>query len=184
MAGARPGAGHQGRFMAETLLVRDVMRIGVATCKQDIPVQAVAVQMLEQNCTALIVIDEEGDSRGWIGERHLAAAFARAGKAAGAAEDGPFSPDLTAADIMDEDIPESPADIPLTAAVQIMADARVDHLFYLHRAAGMAWPSAVLELRDAVRALAGPEYIRNQGTGAPRPTPMDLFRQRYGLKKG
>ena len=170
--------------MAETLLVRDVMRIGVPTCKPDITVQAVAVQMLEANCTALIVIDEEGDSRGWIGERHLAAAFARVEKAAGAADGAPPSPNLTAADIMDEDIPESAADIPLAVAVQIMADAGVDHLFYLHRAAGQAWPSAMLALRDVVRALAGPEYIKGQGAGAPRPTPMDLFRQRYGLKKG
>jgi CBS domain-containing protein len=158
-----------------------VMRIGVPTCKQDLPVQAVAVQMLEGNCTALIVIDEEGDSRGWIGERQLAAAFAYAGKAGGSAENAPLSSNLTAADIMDEDIPESAADIPLATAVQIMADAGVDHLFCLHRAAGLAWPAAVLALRDVVRALAGPEYIQNQGTGAPRPTPMDLFRQRYGL---
>ena len=63
--------------MAETLLVRDVMRIGVPTCKQDVSVQAVAVQMLAGDYTALIVIDEEGDSRGWIGERQLAAAFTR-----------------------------------------------------------------------------------------------------------
>ena len=166
--------------MAETLLVRDVMRIGVPTCKQDVPVQAVAVQMLEASCTAVIVIDEEGDSRGWIGERHLSAAYARAGKAV---EGSAPSSSLTAADIMDEDIPESAADIPLAEAVRIMSDAGVDHLFYLHRAAGRAWPSAVLALRDVVRALAGPEYIRDQGAGAPRPTPMDLFRQRYGLKK-
>jgi len=39
----------------------------------------------------------------------------------------------------------------------------------------------VLSLRDVVKALAGPEYIKNQGHAAPRPTPMDLFRQRYGL---
>ena len=83
---------------------------------------------------------------------------------------------------MDEDIPESAVDIPLTTAVQIMADAGVDHLFYLHRAAGLAWPSAILALRDVVRALAGSAYIQNQGTGAPRPTPLELYRQRYGLK--
>jgi hypothetical protein len=32
-----------------------------------------------------------------------------------------------------------------------------------------------------VKALAGPEYLKNQGMHAARPTPMDLFRQRYGL---
>jgi hypothetical protein len=31
--------------------------------------------------------------------------------------------------------------------------------------------------------LAGPDYFKGQGTGAPRPTPMDLFRQRHGMAK-
>jgi len=34
-----------------------------------------------------------------------------------------------------------------------------------------------------VKALAGPEYLQNQGMHAARPTPMDLFHQRYGLAK-
>jgi hypothetical protein len=32
-----------------------------------------------------------------------------------------------------------------------------------------------------VKALAGPEYLKNQGMHAARPTPMDLFRQRNRL---
>jgi CBS domain-containing protein len=171
--------------MTGQLLVRDIMRIGVPTCKAELRVQAVAQQMIEQNCTALIVLDEDGDSRGWIGERHLAAAYQRAAAAvqdenAGDNPAAVATSGLTAADIMEEMIPECPADIPLGAAVQIMADANVDHLFFLHRAAGQAWPASLVSLRDVVRALAGPEYIRDQGAGAPPPTPMDLFRQRYG----
>jgi hypothetical protein len=88
---------------------------------------------------------------------------------------------LTAQDIMDEDVPEGPADIPLAATVQLMADMGVDHLFYMHNAGGKTWPASVLNLRDVVKALAGPEYIKVQGMHAVRPTPMDLFRQRYGL---
>ena len=84
---------------------------------------------------------------------------------------------------MDEDVPECPSDIPLGAAVSIMADLGVDHLFFLHHAAGRTWPASVLSLRDVVKALAGPEYLKNQGMHAARPTPMDLFRQRYGLAK-
>ena len=82
---------------------------------------------------------------------------------------------------MDEDVPEAPADIPLSATVQIMADMGVDHLFFMHNAGGKTWPASVLNLRDVVKALAGPEYIKVQGMHAARPTPMDLFRQRYGL---
>jgi CBS domain-containing protein len=157
------------------LLVRDVMRIGVPSCHLEDSVEAVAAQMLEQNATALVVIDEDVDSRGWINESLLAAAFQRR-EAGGAGSD---AAGLTAAEIMDEQVPECPAEIPLAAAVQIMADQHVDHLFILHRASGRALPAAVLNQRDIVRALAGPEYVRNQGVGAARPTPMDLFRQRY-----
>ncbi len=82
---------------------------------------------------------------------------------------------------MDEDVPECPADIPLAAAAQLMADAGVDHLFFPHHAGGRTWPASVLSRRDLVRVLAGPEYLKDQGTAAPRPTPMDLFRQRYGM---
>jgi hypothetical protein len=97
---------------------------------------------------------------------------------AGAREDAPA---LTAADIMDEVVPDAPSDIPLIAGAQIMADANVDHLFFLHKAGGRVWPASVLNHRDLIRAMAGPDYIQSQGAGAARPTPMDLFRQRYGL---
>jgi hypothetical protein len=125
------------------------------------------------------VLDEDGDSRGWINERKLAAAYLRAAQGS----DDDRAAHLTAADIMEEDVPECPADIPLAAAIQIMTDMGVDHLFFLHHAGGRAWPASVLSLRDVVRALAGLEYVRDQGAAAPRPTPMDLFKQRYGLPR-
>ncbi len=161
--------------MPDQLLVRDVMRIGVPTCKESDTLDKVAALMLDQAATALVVLDEEADTRGWINEARLAQAYLQA------ASLPPDADLLTAADIMDEDVSEAPSDIPLAAAAQLMADTGVDHLFFLHHAAGRTWPASVLGLRDLVRALAGPEYIKNQGTAAPRPTPMDLFRQRYGL---
>jgi len=162
--------------MPEQLLVRDVMRIGVPTCHAEDLLSTVATQILELNCTALIVLDDNGHALGWINEHHLANAYLRIAVA-------PANPTiaLTAADVMDEIVPDCPADIPLSAAVQIMADRGVDHLFFLHHAGGRTWPKSVLSLRDVVRTLAGPEHIQGQGVGAPRPTPMDLFRQRYGL---
>jgi predicted transcriptional regulator len=158
-----------------SLLVRDVMRIGVPTCKLEDTLAHVAALMIDGGYTAVVVLDEEADTRGWINERILASAYE---KAAATAEDASQS---AAQDVMDEDVPECPSDIPLTAAAQLMADAGVDHLFFLHHAGGRAWPASVLSQRDLVRVLAGPEYIKNQGAAAPRPTPMDLFRQRYGL---
>jgi predicted transcriptional regulator len=159
--------------MADALLVRDVMRIGVPTCKVDDPIVPLAQQMIEQGWTAVVVMDDDGDARGWISERMLAVAYTHSDRVTQA----------TAADIMDEDVPEAPADIPLSASVQIMADMGVDHLFFMHNAGGKSWPASVLNLRDVVKALAGPEFIKAQGMHATRPTPMDLFRQRYGLPK-
>jgi CBS-domain-containing membrane protein len=167
--------------MPDPLLIRDVMRIGVPTCKETDPLDKVAALMLDQAATALVVLDEEADTRGWISEARLAQAYLRIAQTLEVSETSRVSPTFTAADIMDEHVPEAPSDIPLAAGAQLMADMGVDHLFFLHHAAGRTWPASVLSLRDLVRALAGPEYIKDQGTAAPRPTPMDLFRQRYGL---
>jgi CBS domain-containing protein len=177
--------------MPEPLLVRDVMRIGVPTCKLEDTLEKVAALMIDQAATALVVLDEDADTRGWISEERLAAAFLRRAPTfevpsvpndvAGTGETSKDSGFQTAAEIMDEKVPEAPSDIPLAAAAQLMADMGVDHVFFLHHAGGRTWPASVLSRRDLVRALAGPEYIRDQGSAAPRPTPMDLFRQRYGL---
>ncbi len=167
--------------MSDSLLVRDVMRIGVPTCKESDPLDRVAALMLDQAATALIVLDEEADTRGWINEARLAAAYLHIAQTT---EKGAFAARvaaLTAADIMDEAVPHAPSDIPLLAAAQLMADMGVDHLFFLHHAAGRAWPASVLSLRDLVRVLAGPTYLKDQGTAAPRLSPLDLFRQRHGL---
>lgn len=161
--------------MSEPLLVRDVMRIGVPTCKVDDPIVPLARQMIEQGWTAIVVMDDDGDARGWINEHMMAVAYVRVAQTSGG---------LAAQDIMEEEVPEASADIPLAATVQLMRDMGVDHLFYMHDAGGKTWPASVLNLRDVVKALAGPEYIKMQGMHAARPTPMDLFRQRYGLPDG
>ena len=166
--------------MSDQLLVRDVMRIGVPTCRWDEPISKVAALMIDQGATAVVVLDEDGDTRGWINEARLAMLYPRLAQS-GTAD--PADSVHTANDIMDERTPECPSDAPLAVAVQLMADHGVDHLFFLHRAGGRAWPASVLSYRDVVRALAGPQYTKDQGTAAPRPTPMDLFRQRYGLPK-
>jgi CBS domain-containing protein len=156
------------------------MRIGVPTCKVADPIVPLAQQMVEQGWTAVVVMDDDGDARGWLNEHMLAAAYVRVAQTFEVSE---TSKVLTAQDIMDEDVPEAPADIPLAAAVHLMADMGVDHLFFMHNAGGRSWPASVLNLRDVVKALAGPEYIKVQGMHAARPTPMDLFRQRHGLPK-
>jgi len=161
--------------MSNQLLARDVMRIGVPTCKPGQPIDRLAAQMVEHGWTAVVVLDDEGDARGWINERMMAQGYVR--QVALSAGGSP----LTAADIMEEHVPQAGADLPLAAIVQLMGDLGVDHMFFMHHAGGRSWPASMLSLRDLVKALAGPEYIRHQGIHAQRLTPMDLFRQRYGL---
>jgi CBS domain-containing protein len=69
--------------------------------------------MIDQGWTAVVVMDDDGDARGWINERMLAVAFTL----------GERANELTAAQVLDEDVPEAPADIPLSATVQLMADS-------------------------------------------------------------
>lgn len=129
--------------MTEPLLVRDVMRIGVPTCKLTDPIVPLAGQMIDQGWTAVVVMDDDGDARGWINERMLALVYTR-GEPASA---------LAAADIMDEDVPEARVDIPLGASVEIMADMGVDHLFFMHNA------------REELAGFRAESAGRSQGVG-------------------
>ena len=62
--------------MTAPLLVRDVMRIGVPTCKLEDSVAHVAALMIDGGHTAVVVLDEEADTRGWVNEHILASAYA------------------------------------------------------------------------------------------------------------
>ena len=63
--------------MPDPLLIRDVMRIGVPTCKMEDTLQQIAALMVDQAASALVVLDEDGDTRGWIERRMLAKAYLR-----------------------------------------------------------------------------------------------------------
>jgi len=68
--------------MSSPLLIRDVMRIGVPTCKLEDTVAHVAALMIDGGHTAVVVLDEEADTRGWGSEHILASAYVRAAAAA------------------------------------------------------------------------------------------------------
>ena len=63
--------------MPSPLLVRDVMRIGVPTCKLEDTVAHVAALMIDGGHSAVIVLDEEAYTRGWVNEHILASAYQR-----------------------------------------------------------------------------------------------------------
>ena len=60
-----------------TTLVRDLMQVGVPTCREDTPLKDVARLLVERNVAALIVLDEDANMVGWIGDQHVARAINR-----------------------------------------------------------------------------------------------------------
>ena len=129
----------------KTLLVRDVMTIGVPVCREAETCGAVAARLKEQANQAKVVValDEGGMACGWLTrERLVENAFHLVGH------------------VMDEDIPTVPPDIPAEAAAQLMRDRGVEHLFLMHDWPGEPRPSAVISLRTVEARLKNGEKVR------------------------
>jgi crotonyl-CoA carboxylase/reductase len=159
--------------------VRDLMHIGVSTCRTNTSVAEVARTLLRENLEALIVLDGNGHAIGMLSKREVVAAYARAETRSRG------GPTLTAADVMRPDIPEVPADIPAIAAAQIMLDQGVREVYLMHHAAGISWPAAALRFEDVLRYLAAESEVdlASMGAGAPRKSPVETFMERYSRTK-
>jgi predicted transcriptional regulator len=150
-------------------VVRDLMTVGVTTCPLGTTVSEIARLMVEKNLEAVVVLDEEGDARGYVGQTEVIEAIAH-----------PNHRDLKVEDVMHEDIPQVPADIPIAAAAQIMRDQGVRVLFFMHHAGGIHYPAGILSYHHLLRFLAArsPEELRDLGIQAVRQSPMEAFIQR------
>ena len=80
------------------------MQVGVPTCREDTPLKEAARLLVERNVGALIVLDEDANMTGWIGEHHMARV---------AGEDTSF---LVAGDVLNEQVPVILPDVPAAAA--------------------------------------------------------------------
>jgi CBS domain-containing protein len=152
--------------MTERVLVRDLMAVGVATCPLDAPIVDVARLLLDKQLEAVVVLDAEGHGAGIVGREELARAYIR--------ED---CRSLTAEDVMSDEIPEVPPDIPLVAAAQLMRDRGWRVVFLTHHAGGIKYPAASLSYTHLLRHLAarGDEDLRDLGVAAARKTPLESF---------
>ncbi|MBI5666487.1 MAG: CBS domain-containing protein [Chloroflexi bacterium] len=155
--------------MAERRFVRDLMTVGVATCAEDAPATDIARLLLDKNLEAVVVLNDEGHGVGVVSQDDLVKAYSRDG-----------CHDLTAADIMSDDVPQVPPDIPLTAAAQIMRDRRVRALFLMHHADGVTYPAGVLTYRHLLRHLAARDdgELNDLGIKAARQAPLETFIER------
>lgn len=123
------------------VLVRDVMTIGVPTCRGDERCGAMAARLarLPNQPEVAVVLDDDGMSAGWVSRAALEGA----------------DPASTVDSVMDEDIPEVPPDIPALAALQILRDRGLTHAFLMHSWPGEPRPSAVLALSTLERLELG-----------------------------
>lgn len=160
-------------------LVRDLMTVGVPTCKHDTPVRDIARYLLEHHVEAMCVLDEDGHGIGVAGEQQLVSVYSR------------YNLDeLTAEDIMSEGVPELGADIPLTVAAQMMKDKGIRIAYMMHNSAGIIYPAAFISYHHILRHLAAKDEseLKDLGLAAERKSPIEQFiarrdeaRKRAGL---
>lgn len=150
-------------------LVRDLMTVGVPTCKISSPLLEVARFLVENNVEEMVVLGDEGEGVGVCGYKELVKAYDR--------ED---VRQLTAEDIMSEGVPELPSDIPLKLAAQIMQDKDIRVAYMNHNSAGIIYPAASISYRHLVRHLAAnsKEELKDLGIYAERKSPLEQFIER------
>lgn len=151
------------------LLVRDLMTVGVPTCKYNTPVKDIARFLLEHHVEAMCVLDADGHGIGIVGEEELVGAYGKEN----------FE-ELNAEDIMTEGVPELGADIPLTAAAQMMKDQRIRIAYMTHNSAGIVYPAAFISYRHILRHMASKDAneLKDLGLAAERKSPIEQFIER------
>lgn len=150
-------------------LVRDLMTVGVPTCKHDTLVTDIARFLLEKNVEAMCVLDAGGHGIGVVGADELVLAYTREGYET-----------LTAEDIMCEGVPELPADISLVLAAQMMKDKGIRIAYMLHNSAGIIYPAAYISYHHILRHMAAQDEkdLKDLGLTAARKTPIEQFVER------
>jgi CBS domain-containing protein len=151
-------------------LVRDLMKVGVPTCNPDLPVPDLARLMLENRLEAVVVLNpESGHALGVVSQRELVSAYSREDRR-----------ELKAEDIMLDEVPQSPPDIPLEAAAQMMLDMGVRALFQVHHAGGIQYPAAMLTFEHLLRHLSASSdgELSDLGIKASREAPLEAFFKR------
>ena len=152
--------------MTTPLLVRDLMTVGVPTCKLDSLAADIARFIIENNVEEMVVLGTEGEGVGVVGYEELVQAYGREN-----------AKSLTAEEVMREGVPELPSDLLLTAAAQMMKDKGIRVAYMTHNSAGIIYPAAMISYRHIVRHLAAKEEseLKDLGLAAERKSPVEVF---------
>jgi predicted transcriptional regulator len=151
------------------LLVRDLMTVGVPTCKTSTLIVDIARFLVEQNVEEMVVLGEEGEGVGIVGYEELVSAYGRENVRS-----------LTAEEVMREGVPELPADIALTVAAQMMKDKGIRVAYMMHNSAGIIYPAAMISYKHILRHLAAKNEseLKDLGLAAERKSPIEIFIER------
>jgi len=160
--------------MVETQYVRDLMTVGVPTCKRDTPVVEIARFLVDNNVEGMCVLDDDGNGIGLVGVDQLVKAYVRK-----------EIQELVAEDVMREGMPTLPADIPLKLAAEFMRDQNTRIAYSIHNSAGTIYPAAYITFRHLVRYLAAEsdEELKDLGIQAQRELPVEAFIKRRDSAK-
>jgi len=145
------------------------MSVGVPTCSPQTSLQQVASLIVNSDIDCVAVLDPEGHAPGVVSQDDLVKVYSQ----------GDWE-NLVAEDVMQENVPQIPPDIPLAAAAQIMRDQNVRTIFVMHHAGGIIYSAAVLTYRHFLRHIAAKDdsELEDLGTQAARKTPMETFIER------
>jgi len=148
------------------LLVRDLMTVGVPTCKTSTPIIEIARFLIQNNVEEMVVLGSEGEGVGVVGHEELVAAYQHTDVR-----------DFTAEQVMREGVPELPADIPLTVAAGMMRDKKIRVAYMNHNSAGIIYPAAMISYKHIIRHLAARDEseLKDLGLAAECKSPIDTF---------
>lgn len=155
--------------MTDSKLVRDLMTIGVPTCKTDTRIVDIARFLIDNNAEEMVVLGDEGEGVGVVGYEELVSAYHRENVG-----------ELTAEQVMREGVAELPSDIPLVAAAQMMKDKKTRVVYMNHNSAGIIYPAAMISYKHIVRHLAAKDEteLKDLGLKAERKSPVEVFVER------
>ncbi|MCS6882157.1 MAG: CBS domain-containing protein [Oscillochloridaceae bacterium] len=128
-------------------LVGEVMHHGVLTCRRETPIQDVARQMSEQDVSALVVVNDEGNMIGLISRTDLVNArlYEQYWK---------HWRGLTAGHIMVTDVVSVRPNDTVQDASRLMMERRIHRVVVVEDAGEGVKPIGVLSVTDVVRDIA------------------------------
>ena len=130
--------------------IKDVMQRGVVTCRVDANAADIALIMLDNDVSALVVIDESLNACGVVSKTDLIKAY------------GTDLATVKAEDLMSPRIRTVSLDTPVHEAIQLMLQHRIHQLVIVTQARVHRRPVAIFTSGDAVALMAGKTGPRSE----------------------